>query len=147
MFWYWRNRRTKWELLTPTRSATIEDWFNYDGVETFGGLRILYKRVSADFKTQEGTERETVWPVGSTLSHPEWNPEADECSGGQFHGCSKPFFCDQYRHTENDRYIALSVSAGDMNFHKEGEHPHKIGFCVGTVLYECDRFGEKVEAK
>ena len=119
------------------------DWFDANGVKKAKTIT-LYKRVSAAFKTQEGTERETCWPVGATLDHPAWNPTAEECGVGKFHACSRPFFCDEFRNTPGDVYIAIRVAAADLYEWKNPKYPHKIAFRRGKVLYQCDIDGERI---
>ena len=119
-------------------------WFERNAVKETPTVT-LYKRVSKDFKTQEGTENETLWTVGSVLTHPAWNPKNSECSGGKFHACSRPYFCDEFRNTRDDRYIAVSIELKDLYEWKESpQYPHKIAFKTGKVLYECDKFGKKI---
>jgi hypothetical protein len=120
-------------------------WFERNAVEESVSI-ILYKRVSSEFKTQEGTKNETHWLVGSSVEHPAWNPAENECGEGKFHGCSRPYFCDEFRNKAGDRYIALSVAKCDLyEWIKNPQYPHKIGFRVATVLYECDRYGKPVK--
>ena len=108
---------------------------------------VLYKRVSKDFKTQENTPNETVWKIGSIVKHENYKPDIDECGEGKFHACSKPHFCDEFRSAKGDRYIAVEVKREDLFEWKDSPvFPHKISFRCGKVLYECDRFGKKIES-
>jgi hypothetical protein len=100
--------------------------------------------VSSDWKTQEGEKNETVWLVGSVMSHPSWNPSEEECGEGKFHACSRAYFCDEFRDKPNDRYIAIEVDPSDMFTWSEPSYPHKAAFKAGKVLYECDRYGKKI---
>ena len=121
-------------------------WFERNAVEESDKV-VLYKRVSVDWKTQENTENETLWLVGSTVEHKAWEPKNSECGGGKFHACSLPYFCDEFRTVKGDRYIAVEINKADLYEWKDNpEYPYKIGFRVGKVLYECDRFGKKVSA-
>lgn len=122
------------------------DWFERNAVEKTAKLT-LYKRVSGDFKTQENTRNETLWSVGSTVTHPNWNPENGECGEGKFHACSRPYFCDEFRSVCSDRYLAISVALKDVyEWKNRPSYPHKIGFRKGKVLYECDRMGKEIKA-
>ena len=106
---------------------------------------ILYKKVSKDFKTQENTENETLWLINSTVIHKNWQPEKEECGTGKFHACSKPYFCDEFRNNEGDKYIALSIKLSDLfEWKNNPQNPHKIGVRAAKVLYEVDKFGEKI---
>jgi len=121
------------------------DWFENNGVKKTKKI-IVYKRVSKDFKTQEGSEKETLYEIGKTITHPNWNPKDSECGEGKFHACSRPFFADQFRDGKDDRYIAIEVGLKDLYEWKDNpKHPHKIAFRKGKVLYECDREGKKID--
>jgi hypothetical protein len=118
-------------------------WFERNAVEKTETL-ILYKRVSKDWKTQENTENETLWLVGSHVTHPKWNPKKAECGEGKFHACSRPYFCNEFRNKPGDRYVAVSIKLEDLHEWTENPaYPHKIAFRKGTVLYECDRLGKE----
>jgi len=119
------------------------NWFDANGVKKAKAIT-LYKRVSADFKTQEGTKRETLFTVGAALEHPAWNPTTEECGAGKFHACSRPYFCDKFRSTSSDVYIAIRVAAADLYEWKNPQYPHKIAFRRGKVLYQCDIDGKKI---
>ena len=121
-----------------------------EGVPVVEDKVILYKRVSHDAKTQENTKNETLWIVDTTVSHPAWNPGKEECGPGKFHACSRPYFCDNYRNTKGDYYIAIEVKVNDLHEHKDNphhpHHPHKIAFRECKVLYKCNRFGNEIKA-
>ena len=122
-----------------------DDFFVRDAVPVNkSGKAIVYKRVSEDFKTQENTANETTWTPGSKMNHPSWNP-VQECGGGKFHACSRPYFCDEFRSGSEDRYVAIEIKVVDTHQFKNPSYPHKIAFRRGKVLYECDRFGDKIE--
>jgi hypothetical protein len=122
-------------------------WFENNGI-TKTKTTILYKKVSKDFLTQERTKNETKWEIGATVTHPNWKPEQKECGDGKFHACSRPYFCDEFRNNPGDIYIALLIKFADVYEWKNyPQYPHKIGFREGKVLYECDKFGVKLEGK
>ena len=125
---------------------TKQSFIDAHGIVPVDDKIIIYKRVSEDFKTQEGTLNETTWTVGTTVTHPNWSPTSSECGEGKFHGVAKPYFADDFRHELNDRYIAIQVSICDMYEWETPSYPHKIAFREGYVLYECDRYGNKLEA-
>lgn len=53
--------------------------------------------------------------------------------------------CDEFRNEIGDRYIAIRVALVDVYVWEDHpSYPYKIGFRKGKVLYECDRFGEKI---
>jgi hypothetical protein len=120
-------------------------WCEFNGVDVKRGFATVFKRVSADFKTQEGTPNETPWNIGSTLEHKAWDPEKKECGAGKYHACPAPHYCNQYRGTFGDRYVAIRVAIEDMFLWKDKpEHPNKIAFRKGLVLHECDVHGRKI---
>jgi hypothetical protein len=121
-------------------------WFERNAVEQTPVVT-LYKRVSKDFQTQEGTSNETTWTIGATLTIPKWD-KSRECGEGKFHACSRPYFCDQFRSDKGDRYIAVKINLEDLHEWKDNpEYPYKIAFKSGTVLYECDKFGKEIKAR
>ncbi len=120
-------------------------WFERNAVEQTPVV-ILYKRVSKDYKTQEDTENETLWAIGSHVTHPKWNPENEECGEGKFHACSRPYFCNEFRNKPGDRYVAVSIKLEDLHeWTNNIKYPYKIAFREADVLYECDKLGKKVE--
>jgi hypothetical protein len=122
-----------------------QKYLDREGVPQNDGAVVLFKRVSNDFKTQEGTENETLWAVGSTISHPAWDPKSGECGKGKFHACSRPYFCDEFRNRRGDRYIAIGINIDDLYEWENGDYPHKIAFREGKVLYECTKHGKNKE--
>jgi hypothetical protein len=119
-------------------------WFERNAVEQTPTVT-LYKRVSKDLKTQENTANETTWTIGTTLTVPNWNTDS-ECGPGRFHACSRPYFCDEFRSKQGDRYIAVSIKLEDLHEWKDSpSYPHKIAFRMGKVLYECDKFGKELK--
>ena len=122
-------------------------WFERNAVKKTAKV-VLYKRISKDFKTQENTANETTWTIGTTLTHPKWSPENEECGKGKFHACSRPYFCDEFRSNSGDRYIAISVSLKDLYEWKENpQYKYKIAVRKATVLYECDKHGKEINGK
>jgi hypothetical protein len=115
------------------------------------GCAILYKRVSKEFKTQEGKPNETLWMVGSVLSHPSYNPNKEECGEGKFHAVARPYWGTAFRMKKDDKFIALSVPIeeklnGHPNLYEwpKPSYPAKIAFGKCTVLYECDKYGKRL---
>jgi len=115
-----------------------------EGVAQEDGKVVLFKRVSKDFKTQEGTSRETMWIPGTISEHPAWEPKRDECGAGKYHAVSRPYFGDEFRETVGDRYIAIQIAVEDLYEWPKAQYPHKIAFRRGSVLYECDKYGKKI---
>jgi hypothetical protein len=141
-----KSKVTSGEIVS-IKPKTTEEWVEVEGVnndEADQDHVVLYKKVSADFKTQERTPNETLWSVGSTLEHPNWNPESGECGKGKFHACSIPHFCDEFRSEKGDKYVAVKVNVKDMYVWPNAEYPHKVAFRKGKVMYECDRMGKRI---
>jgi hypothetical protein len=134
-------------IITPEFRKGTDGWLDHQGIEDTEAV-ILFKRVSKDLKTQEGTPRETTWPIGATLEHPAWRPHTAECGAGKFHACSRPYFCDEFRNGDrSDRYIAIQIAKADLYAWPNPEYPHKIAFRKGTVLHECTRTGAPIAAE
>ena len=134
---------------TKEKTVCVQDvrpmpYLERNGVPVGGDNVILYKRVSGDYKTQEGTENETLWAIGSTVTHPAWQPACGECGAGKFHAVSRPYFADEFRSKRGDRYVAIRIKVADLYEWENPTYPHKVAFREGTVLYECDRFGKKI---
>ena len=130
-------------IIKPIRKPGTDGWLKDEGVEGAKKV-ILFKRVSSDWKTQENTENETLWTIGSTLQHQLWSPKDSECGDGKFHACSRPYFCDEFRSVKGDRYVAVKIAKRDLYAWPNADYPHKIAFRAGTVLYECDKHGKKI---
>jgi hypothetical protein len=132
-------------VITPTRPKGISGWLNSQAVKAVDGFVVLFKRVSKDFKTQEGTDHETNWAIGQTLEHPAWNPKGQECGAGKFHACSRPYFCNEFRFKlSDDRYIAVKIAVKDIYAWPNGQYLYKVAFRKGTVLHEVDKYGRKI---
>jgi hypothetical protein len=133
-------------IITPKTKEGTNGWLESQGIKSNKTI-ILFKRVSHDFKTQENTENETLWTAGTTLTHQTWSPKEKECNGGKFHACSRPYFCDEFRSNKFDRYIAIEAAKTDLYAWPNPTYPHKIAVRKCKVLYECDKFGRKIETK
>jgi hypothetical protein len=120
-------------------------YLDREGIKKEKGHVILFKKVSHDFKTQERTKNETLWAIGSTVTHPDWQPKISECGKGKFHACSRPHFCDEFRSEKGDRYIAIKIKIADLYEWEKPDYPHKIAFREGRVLYECDKYGRELK--
>ena len=134
-------------IQAPKPAWTVEGWLDREGVLAVDGSGILYKRVSADFKTQETRPWETTWNIGSKLSHSNWQPDSGECGSGKFHACSRPYFCDEFREEKSDVYVAIRVAVADLHAWPNPQYPHKIAFRACVVLYQCDRMGKEIAVK
>jgi hypothetical protein len=132
-------------LTKNIKPITVDAWANKISAEVSKQKLTLYKRVSKDFLTQEGTSNETRWKIGKIVEHKNWKPAESECGSGKFHGCVSPIDCDLFRGKEGDKYIVVSVLKNDCYaWPKNPEYPMKIGFRKGKVLYECDKNGKKI---
>ncbi|MFA5234142.1 MAG: hypothetical protein WC390_07065, partial [Sulfurimonas sp.] len=127
------------------RYKPITDYFEKEGIIKKNGKVILFKRVSVDFKTQEKEKNETLWNIGSIVTHAAWNPTEQECGDGKFHACSRPYFCDEFRNKKDDKYIAIEVLIKDTYEWKSPTYTHKIAFRKCKVLYVCDKYGKEIK--
>jgi hypothetical protein len=135
----------KYEKTCIIQRYDIPKFLDREGIGEKQKSVILFKRVSSDFKTQEQTKNETPWTVGSTVTHPDWNPTKSECGEGKLHACSRPYFCDEFRSARGDKYVAIKIKVEDLYEWPNADYPHKIAFREGKVLYQCDRFGKEVK--
>ena len=119
----------------------VDGWLKREGIVEVDGAVILYKRVSAKLQTQEGTSNETTWTIGTSLTHPGWEPKSGECGEGKFHACSRTYFCDEFRNSADDVYVAIRIAVADLHAWDEPHYPHKIAFRAGDVLYRVDKWG------
>jgi hypothetical protein len=127
-------------ILSEKRLKIRKSFLEKFKIEEQEGKVILYKRVSSDYKTQEGTKNETLWEVGSVVEHPSWNPAEEECGEGKFHACATAMWCDEFRSKKGDKYIAISVEKNDLYEWKNNpNYPTKIAFRKCTVIKEVDR--------
>lgn len=131
-------------VITPKQKSGLVGWMENDGIDD-GLCVVLFKKVSKDFKTQEGTKNETTWAIGSTFDHPNWKEPDAECGPGKYHAGSRPYFCDEFRGLPGDRYIALEIAKEDLRAWPNPEYPHKISFKKAKVLYECNRLGKELK--
>src|ERR1700686_585042 len=131
-------------VIKPKKVAGTNGWLESQGVKKEKRYVLLSKHISSDWKTQENTPNETVWSIGTTLTNSNWLPKNSECGEGKFHACSKPYFCNEFRSTAGDKYIAIKVNVKDLYSWPNPQYPHKIAFRKGTVIYQCDKFGKKI---
>ena len=132
-------------IIKPVALKGTLGWLGRECVAVKRGTVVLYKRVSSEWLTQEGTKNETSWKPGARLAHKAWDPTSSECGEGKFHGCSRPYFCDEFRGAAGDRYVAISVHVDDLHAWDDGQYPHKVAFRAGRVLHEVDQWGDEVK--
>ena len=138
----------KHKIKKKSKNAYIQivkdlDWFENNAVRKTKNI-ILYKRVSKEFKTQENTNNETLWKIGTTVTHKNWNPTQDECGEGKFHAVSRPYFADEFRSERDDKYIAIKIALKDLYEWKNPQYSHKIAFRCGKVLYEVNKIDKRL---
>lgn len=130
-------------IIKPKQKPGTDGWLEAHGIEPKATVTV-YKKVSKDFRTQEGTLNETLWEIDSIVTHKAWNPKSSECGEGKFHACGTPYFCDEFRSEPGDRYISVEVKKKDLYVWPEPSYPHKIAFRVGRVICEVDSFGKTI---
>ena len=112
---------------------TMKKWITFNQAEHDKNHLYLYKRVSKDFKTQEGTPNETIWTIGKTLKVPNWNTQ-EECGEGKFHACADTSDCNQFRNRTTDIYIKLKVKKSDCHIFPNPMYLTNIAFKSAIVL-------------
>jgi hypothetical protein len=134
-------------VITPKPSAKSgpSGWFEEEALVPADKRVVVFKRVSKDFQTQEGTPNETKWNPGTEVKHPNWDPKNGERGEGKFHACSRTYFCDEFRNKRDDRYVALEVAVKDIYvWPGKRTYQHKVAFRAAKVLYEVNRLGKKI---
>jgi hypothetical protein len=121
-----------------------QKYLDREGIKQEKGFVVLFKKTSKYFYTQENTVNQTLWAIGGTVTHPDWRPTLKECGEGKFHACSRPYFCDEFRSQQGDRYIAVKIKVTDLYEWEKPDYPHKIAFREGNVLYEVNKYGKKI---
>ena len=133
-------------IIEPIEIRDNEDWLTFHGFDCAQNLVVLYKRVSSDFRTQEGTSHETKWIPGTIVTHSAWDPAQNECGASKFHAVARPWMADQFRWMKGDRYVAVEIDRSDLYaWRGTPDYPDKIAFRTGRVLYECDRDGNEIK--
>lgn len=139
--------------IESSKINNIYDWIRYYGAPVISYDEIIvYKKVSVDYKTQEGTYNETSWLPGTTVEMPmnKWKPDKEECGEGKFHACASIGNCLKFRplfknNNNSDRFVAILVNIKDIHLWTNyPSYPEKIAFRKGIVLYECAVHGFKI---
>ena len=139
-----RKKASTATIIIPKIKEGIGGWLESNMIKN-STFVTLFKKVSKELKTQERTMNETLWAFGKIIEIGEWNPKENECGDGKFHACSRPYFCDEFRNKKDDKYIAIKINEKDLYAWPSPQYPHKIAFRKGMVIYECDRFGKRIE--
>jgi hypothetical protein len=147
--WIPKNSKAKYEQKSKTTTVITyhneTKFLEREGVNVVDKKVVIFKRVSHDWKTQENTKNETLWIPKTTVEHHDWRPESGECGEGKYHACSRPYFCDEFRSTRTDRYVAIEVEVKDLKEWENPQYPHKIAFRKCNVLFECNKLGKEVK--
>jgi uncharacterized protein (DUF2249 family) len=134
------------DLRSVTKKLNMSYLQRFNVQKNENGFYLLNKKVSKDFKTQENTDNETLWEIGTILIHKKWNSDKSECGKGKFHACAKPFWCDSFRNEKGDRYIEIGVKEEDLfEWKYNPRFPQKIGFRSAIVIREVDRMGNAIK--
>lgn len=129
-----------WCNTALNQSSSVVDWIEYNGGTIHNNKVIVYKAVSHNFKTQEGTRNETHWEIDKTLEVPDWDV-TEECGEGKFHACWYPADCWGFRYDRLAKLIAIQVEVNDLYRFISPVFPNKLAFRKGKVLYEVDANG------
>jgi len=118
---------------------TVEEWLEKYKVQIVDDYCLLYKGTNKEYQTQRGTS----WRVGEDTTALDWEDREDiECGYG-LHFCHHPICCEQF--TDVKHYLACQIKVSDIRIYKDQpQHPDKIRAKSCKVLYEVDRWGEKI---
>ena len=118
---------------------TVKEWLDKYKIKEKDGNVILYKGTNENYKTQ----KDTTWIIGKTTIALDWSDtENIECGYG-LHFCHHPVCCEQFMEVKH--YLACEIQIKDIRiYNNRPEYPDKIRAMSAKVLYECDRWGEKL---
>lgn len=115
------------------------------GIQVDDGYIMLYKAVDSKYKAPYDSEQKT-WDLYKTNTVSYWDPYKDEIKGGKFVASAVPYWSSSLMKNEKCKYVAIAVHINDIFEWKAlPKYPKLIGFRTGTVLYECDALGNKIE--
>jgi len=121
---------------------TVKEWLSRFAINTEKDKVILYKGVDENYKTQTGTSMETSYKINSLVTCPDWSEDNIECGNG-LHFCHHPMCCEQFQAVKH--YLACSIKISDIRVYNGiPQYPDKIRAKACKVLYEVDRWGNKI---
>ena len=125
--------------ITALDLTGLTDWAEYHGVEVVDGEVIVYKAVDADLRS----ERDFAYPIGETVTCPDWDP-APVCGGG-LHFSPRPAQAREY-YRAAARFLRCAVPVDDLTI-IDGDATHmtpKLKARTVRVLCEVDVHGHEI---
>jgi hypothetical protein len=116
--------------------TTMEQFFDYYGVDVKRGKATVYKIVDGEWSTGRGV----IYAPGSKPSCGDWS--ATPCCGGGLHFSPRPFMARKYG--DGSRFVACEIKLADAVVITDGGQPDKVKAKACKVLFECDEDGEPV---
>jgi len=131
-------------LIEAPRIDSPEAWLEFHGVEVEYGCVVLFKAVEDEFRSVSRNDRAyTSYRPGTRVVADDFDPAPGDCGAG-LHACSLPVRALHYRPTAA-RFVAIKVKVADLGHPDPDGDTGKIRFRAGTVLYECDIWGNEVK--
>jgi len=93
--------------LTAVDTQNLEGWADYHDVEAVDGEVIVYKAVDNDLRSGRGF----LYPIGDTVTCPDWKPSGD-CGNG-LHFSPSPHQAQAY-FSEATRFLKCAVPVADL---------------------------------
>ena len=125
-------------LIVVPDIATVDDWFDYHGVNATDGHVVLYKAVDDQLRSGRGMP----YPLGEVVEALDWSP-VDECGGG-LHLCATAHHATAYFPSAS-RWLACRVAVADLVVITDGAgRSDKVKARRVEVLHEVDIHGRPV---
>ncbi len=114
---------------TAVDLADLATWLDYKGITVTDGVATFYKAVDQDLAAGHGYTL-TAYPIGGTVTAPDWNPAA-VCGGG-LHATGDPGLSESYYNGGGHcRYLELAVPVDGLVLLDD-----KVKFQTCTVVRE-----------
>ena len=120
---------------------TVDGWLNKYECPIRRGKVILYKATDENYRTRNGFQ----YTIGEMAIAPDWEDIDIECGKG-LHLCHHPVCCKEFITARH--YLACEVKVIDLRIYSsKPEFPDKLRAKSCRVLYEVDRWGNKIEVQ
>ena len=125
-------------LIVVPDIATVDDWFDYHGVNATDGHVVLYKAVDDQLRSGRGMP----YPLGDVVEAPDWSP-TNQCGGG-LHLCATVRHSTAY-FSGATRWLACRAAVADLVVITDGNgQSDKVKARRVEVLHEVDIHGRPV---
>ena len=115
-------------------------WCDLNGIDVTDGRALVYKAVDADLNAGHGYAV-TAYPVGGTVTAPDWSSKSTWCGRGLHFGRSPMAAAGYHRGDSGPRYLACEVDLTEVVVLDD-----KIKARSCRVLREVDRHGREITA-